>query len=327
MAEETDLSRSEPATPRRLQTARNAGDVPRSAEFARWVVLLAGLGVLGWLAQRVLTGFETLTTLALRQAAAPLGMDLLHPVLDLLLVLLPLLVALFVAALVAPLLLSGWTFAPQATRADFTRASPFKPVARLLSQDAWFDVFLTTLKLLLVAGAVAWVLENGWSALPAAEGGTTLHAFAAWVGEGVMAVALALTLAAALDAGWRWWRYLRRHAMTRQEVLAEAREAELPAEVQAQVRARQEQAARGGMGASLQSGEGANAGPKTDPLPNPLMKPLSDRLGPQAGKSPLIPQAGEGANAGPKTDPLPNPLPQAGEGANAGPTTINEVIG
>jgi flagellar biosynthetic protein FlhB len=122
-------------------------------------------------------------------------------------------------------------------------------------------------------------------------------------------VALALTLAAALDAGWRWWRYLRRHAMTRQEVLAEAREAELPAEVQAQVRARQEQAARGGVGASLQSGEGANAGPKTDPLPNPL------------------PQAGEGANAGPKTDPLPNPLPQAGEGANAGPKTINEVIG
>ncbi len=36
------------------------------------------------------------------------------------------------------------------------------------------------------------------------------------------------------------------------------------------------------------------------PLPNPLMKPLSDRLSPQVGKSPLIPQAGEGANAKPK---------------------------
>jgi nicotinate-nucleotide pyrophosphorylase (carboxylating) len=36
------------------------------------------------------------------------------------------------------------------------------------------------------------------------------------------------------------------------------------------------------------------------PLPNPLMKPLSDRLSPQAGKSPLIPLAGEEANAGPR---------------------------
>ena len=36
------------------------------------------------------------------------------------------------------------------------------------------------------------------------------------------------------------------------------------------------------------------------PLPDPLMKLLSDRLSPQAGKSPLIPQTGEGANARPK---------------------------
>lgn len=261
MAEETDLSRSEPASPRRLQTARSAGDVPRSGEFARWVVLLAGLGMLGWLAERVLAGFETLTASALRQAAAPLGADFLQTVLDLLFVLLPLLGGIFVATLVAPLLLSGWTFAPHAARADFSRASLFKPVSRLLSQDAWFDVFLMALRLLLVAGAVAWALESGWTALPVAENGTTLHAFVAWVGEGVMAVALALTLAAALDAGWRWWRYLRRHAMTRQDVLAEAREAELPAEVQAQVRARQERAALGSAGALPPAGEGANAGP------------------------------------------------------------------
>ncbi len=266
MAEETDLSRSEPPSPRRLQAARGAGDVPRSGEFARWVVLLAGLGMLGWLAERVLTGFETLTASVLQQAAVPVGTDSLQPVLDFLPVLLPLLAAIFVATLAAPLLLSGWTFAPQVARARFDRASPFKPVSRLLSQDAWFDVFLMVLKLGLIAGAVVWALENGWTDLPAADGTTTLREFATWVGNAVMAVALALTLTAALDAGWRWWRYLRRHAMTRQEVLAEAREAELPAEVQAQLRARQERAAqtaRGAAGPLPSATQGTSAGPKT----------------------------------------------------------------
>lgn len=263
MAEETDFSRSEPASSRRLQAARSAGDVPRSGEFARWVVLLAGLGMLGWLAERVLAGFETLAASTLRLAAAPPGAEVLQPMFDLVFVLLPLLAALLVAALLAPLLLSGWTFAPHAARVRLGRASPVKALSRLLSQDAWFDVFLMALKLLLVAGGVAWALDSGWASLPAAGGAGTLRQFAAWVGEAVMAVALALTLAAALDAGWRWWRYLRRHAMTRQEVLAEAREAELPAEVQAQVRARRERAAREMAAARSQTGEGAKAGPGT----------------------------------------------------------------
>jgi flagellar biosynthetic protein FlhB len=39
MAEESDLSRTEPASPRRLQQARSQGDVPRSTELTAWVVL------------------------------------------------------------------------------------------------------------------------------------------------------------------------------------------------------------------------------------------------------------------------------------------------
>jgi flagellar biosynthetic protein FlhB len=73
----------------------------------------------------------------------------------------------------------------------------------------------------------------------------TLDAAAAWVGRGLLALAAALTLAAALDAGWRWWRYLRRHAMTWQEVVAEAREAEGSPEMRARLRSRQQQSGQG----------------------------------------------------------------------------------
>ena len=245
MAEETDLSRTEPASPRRLQQARSAGDVPRSAEFAAWVVLLAALGVLGWLAPRLLNALQALTEAAFIHATQPLSPVFLKATWSALWAVLPVLVAILAAALVAPILLSGWVFAPQGAQADLTRAHPFKPFARPFSVDSLFDGSLMLLKLALAAAAVGWALASGWPALQnlsRSEMSVALDATAAWVGRGVLVLASALTLAAALDAGWRWWRYLRRHAMTWQEVLAEARESEVNPEVRAQLRGRQQQA-------------------------------------------------------------------------------------
>src|SRR5512139_1886876 len=259
MAEETDLSRTEPASPRRLQQARSAGDVPRSAELTAWVVLLAALGMLGWQAPRLMSALQALTETALVDSARPLSPAFFEAAQSALWTVLPVLAAIFAAALVAPMLLSGWVFAPQFTQPDLTRAHPFKPLARLSSADSLFDGSLALLKLALAGAAAGWALAAGWPGLQGlAEGGT----------------------GAALDAAaaWRWWRYLRRHAMTWQEVLAEAREAEGSPEMRAQLRSRQQQA---GQGPLPLAGEGANAGPKTSPLPNPL------------------PRAGEGANAKP----------------------------
>ncbi|HMA12050.1 MAG TPA: EscU/YscU/HrcU family type III secretion system export apparatus switch protein, partial [Steroidobacteraceae bacterium] len=85
-------------------------------------------------------------------------------------------------------------------------------------------------------------------------------------------------------------RYLRRHAMTWQEVMAEAREAEGSPEMRAQLRSRQQQAGRGG---AAQAGVGADA-----------MSPPSPQPSPSKGEH-----------------------PEGHKGANAGPTSIDEVIG
>lgn len=247
MAEETDLSRTEPASPRRLQQARSAGDVPRSAELTAWVVLLSALGMLVWLAPRLLNALQTLTEVAFMHAAEPLSQAFLDAAQAALWAALPVLAVIFVTALVAPLLLSGWVYAPRLMQADLTRAHPFKPIARLFSVDSLFEASLALIKLALAVAVAGWVLESGWPALLALAGSETnaaLRATVAWVGRGVLVLAAALALAAALDAGWRWWRYLRRHAMTWQEVLAEAREAEVHPEVRAQLRSRQQQAGR-----------------------------------------------------------------------------------
>ena len=245
MAEETDLSRTEPASQRRLQLARSMGDVPRSAELTAWAVLLSALGMLGWLAPRLLNALQVLTEVAFIHAAQPLSPVFIQAAWAAFWAVLPVLGVIFAAALVAPILLSGWVFAPLATQADLTRANPFKPFARLFSIESLFDGSLVLLKLALAAAAVGWVLTSGWSGLHSltrSEMSVALDATAAWVGRGVLVLAAALTLAAAVDAGWRWWRYLRRHAMSWQEVLAEARESEVSPEVRARMRGRQQQA-------------------------------------------------------------------------------------
>ena len=245
MAEETDLSRTEPASPRRLQLARSAGDVPRSAELTAWAVLLSALGMLGWLAPRLLNALQVLTEVAFIHAAQPLSPVFIQAAWAAFWAVLPVLGVIFAAALVAPILFSGWVFAPQAAQADLTRANPFKPFARLFSVESLFDGSLVLLKLALAAAAVGWVLTSGWlglHSLTRSEMSVALDATAAWVGRGVLVLAAALTLAAAVDAGWRWWRYLRRHAMSWQEVLAEARESEVSPEVRARMRGRQQQA-------------------------------------------------------------------------------------
>lgn len=274
MAEETDLSRTEPASPRRLQDARSAGDVPRSAELTGWVVLLSALAVLGWQMPHLYGALQTLTAAAFAQATQPLSPAFLDALEQVLWAVLPVLAGTFVAALVAPVLLSGWVFVPQLAEPDLARVRPLKVIARLFSADSWFDGAMALAKLAIAAAAVWWMLASDWAGLQdlaVGAPGTGLSDASAWVGRGVLALAGALALVAAMDAGWRWWRYLRRHAMTWQEVLAEAREAEVHPEIRAQLRSRQQQAGQGAATGSKASplqpaGEGANAAlraPKT----------------------------------------------------------------
>lgn len=253
MAEETDLSRTEPASAKRLQAARRAGDVPRSAELSGWLVLLAALGALNWLGPRLFDSLRHLMRAAFETAAQSTAAGLATPLSDALSAalwaVLPVLALVFLAVLMAPLALSGWVYAPQAAQADFARAHPLRAVARLFSSEALFSGGLAALKLALLAGAVFWMLSDGWrsaSAFAAAQPAEALAQAAAWLGRGLFALAGALALAAAFDAGWRWWRYLQRHAMTWQEVLAEARESEVSPELRARLHGRRQQAGRGG---------------------------------------------------------------------------------
>ena len=246
MAEESDLSRTEPASPRRLQQARSEGDVPRSAELTAWVVLFSALAALGWGGPKI---FATLTQhfqIAFQSVAAPFPADPFAPWLSLGSLLLPVLALIFVAVLIAPMLLSGWVFAPRAMEFKAQRLNPLEGFQRLFSLDGVYVIGKTLLKFALIVGVVWLTLSGEWAQLwnlPLGSLEESTRAAAELLLQGLLAVVGTLAVIAIMDAGWQWWRYRERHAMTWQEVLAEAKESEGSPEMRGHMLGRQQAAA------------------------------------------------------------------------------------
>src|SRR4051794_7172222 len=114
MAEESHLERTEPASPRRLEQAREEGNIARSPELSAFAVVVSALGALWFQGGAVLTGLKRLTvrgltldSAAVREPAAMIT-RLYELTSDALVVTAPLLIVTVIAALVAPLAIGGW---------------------------------------------------------------------------------------------------------------------------------------------------------------------------------------------------------------------------
>jgi len=247
MAEESDLSRTEPASPRRLQQARSEGDVPRSAELTAWVVLLSALAALAWSAPQLFAALTLQFQTALQSAAQPFPAQPFAPWLSIATMLLPLLALIFIVLLIAPMLLSGWVFAPGVLNFNTQRLNPLLTFKRLFSLDGMFVIGKTLLKFALVIGVCWLTLSGEWThlwVLPIGSAAEASRAAASLLLQGLLAVVGTLAVIAAVDAGWQWWRHRARHAMTWQEVLAESKESEGSPEMRGRMLARQQAAAQ-----------------------------------------------------------------------------------
>jgi flagellar biosynthesis protein FlhB len=238
MAEERFESRSEPASSRRLKEARANGEVPRSAELASLAMLLAAAGVLSFGGGTLFQGLVAMLAQGLQGAATFSFQNAFQLAISGSTTALPLLAAIFLAALIAPLLLSGWVFAPQVMSFEPERLNPLRPLRRLFSLDSVYGGLKALLALVLLSAMVWGYLRQTWPDLLAlwnAAPQAAVSGTAVWLGKGLMLLAGAVAMIALLDGAWQWWRYLSGLAMTRSEVLAEAQEEEMSAAVRARM--------------------------------------------------------------------------------------------
>ena len=127
MSEDSDLEKTEPASQRRLEKARDDGQVPRSIELSTFTALIAaGSGLLlmgGHLGQELASlmkdGMKVPPEIGFNSGL--LTERMLDQSLHALLALSPFLILMFLVALLAPMLLSGWLFTWKSLTPDLSR--------------------------------------------------------------------------------------------------------------------------------------------------------------------------------------------------------------
>lgn len=253
MAEAQDQERTEQPTQKRLDEAREKGNVPRSRELTMTAVMLAGAGALmgfgsqlaghaaGDMRGSLQLGRDTLLApdamqLALGAAtASALGYVT------------PVLLATLLAALVAPLAIGGWNFSGKAIAPDFQRLSPLSGFKRIFGVNGWVELAKALAKCLVVGGIGAVVVMSmlddtvTMGRMATASGiarGAGLVLFA------LLSMSAALAIIAAVDVPYQLWNYTRQLKMTRQEIRDELKETDGRPEIKSRIRQMQQRMAQ-----------------------------------------------------------------------------------
>jgi flagellar biosynthetic protein FlhB len=240
--------RTEPASPKRLEEARNRGQIPRSRELSTAaVMLIAGFALqsggrrMGSQMSAILRDGLTLTREesmdagqllpALKQAAGAMLMAT-GPVLALTLV----------AALAAPLLLGGWSFSTEALMPQFSRLNPVTGIGRLFALRSWVELGKALAKFAVVGfagGIVLWMNFDELLQLSREPTAAAIGHAVALSGQALIALTAALVLIAAIDVPFQLWQYHADLRMTKEEVRQEMKESEGNPEVKGKIRALQ----------------------------------------------------------------------------------------
>ncbi|MEF9482252.1 flagellar biosynthesis protein FlhB [Ralstonia sp. 1B3] len=288
MSEESDLEKTEPASPRRLEQAREEGDVPRSRElasFALTAVSAGGLWVMGDSIVRAASSFLA-RCLEFHRYNYASGQDQWNYVtgqfMPLAMALGGLMLILVIAAL-SPLALTRGAISFKPLAPDISRLFKLQGLTRMFSLEGLMELPRLLIKLFLIAG-VGWLLVRYYRGdlieLPQQDLGVAMRDTLHVAGVAFLCMAAVMMLVAAVDVPLSLWQYARKHRMTKEEVRKEHRESEGDPHVKGRIRNLQRQAAQRRMMADV---------PKADVIvTNPTHYAVALRYSEKEGGAPRV---------------------------------------
>jgi len=260
MAEDSDLEKTEQPSQRKLDQAREKGQVARSRELSTFAVLLAGGGVLWFMGasftQHMVKLLHDGLTLDRELAFNP---DLIIPrlydlSLDALITFFPFLLVVMLAAAFSPLLLNGWLFSVQALQPKFSKMNPVSGIARMFSRTSLVELIKAIGKSVLVGGVAAlviWSNKDAVMALGMQATAASIPQIGHLVGASFMTIVGAMLLIVAIDVPFQLWDHNKKLMMTKEEVRQESKETEGDPMVKGRIRSLQREAARRRMMAEI----------------------------------------------------------------------------
>lgn len=253
MAEDSDLEKTEQASPKRLEQAREEGDVPRSRELAAVAVLFsAGLGVLmmgDHLNQALKTSMSAGLQFDRTMAFDPmvLLMKISDSIYTLLIAFSPLALILMFVAIASPVLIGGWVFSVNALAPQFGRLNPMRGLGNMISKNSAAELVKSIAKTLLV-GSVAYIVIShdmqpilSLSQMPLKAGISQVNDLMLM---GFLSIVSVLIFIAAIDVPYQLYQYAEKLKMTKEEVRQESKESDGNPEIKARIRQQQREMAR-----------------------------------------------------------------------------------
>jgi flagellar biosynthetic protein FlhB len=257
MAEESSgQEKTEEPTSRRLQEAKDKGDIAKSTEIPSAAVLLSALMTIYFMSDYMIGTFEELTrhylanscqievipanTISLLEESLIYGVMILGP----------LMLAVMLAGLIANYAQVGVVFTTEKIAPDIKKIDPIKGMAQKFSLQALAELLKSLLKIGLI-GYVAYNEVN--KALPQFmplldETPYQIMNFAGrtafWI---FLKCSLTIAILAALDYAFQRWQFINKMKMTKQEVKEEAKSTEGDPQVKGRIRSLQMQMARSRM--------------------------------------------------------------------------------
>jgi len=256
MSEDSDAEKTEDASPRKIEKAREEGDVPRSRELATFTVLMTAGACLwafgGMLVGRLATSLKSGLTLDREQIFNPniLLERILNDIVSVLLACLPIAGAVMLIALISPMLIGGWLFSAKAFMPNFGKLNPIKGIGNMFSKNALVELLKAIIKTIVI-GVVAWIVVSGQKEAMLGLAVEPLNESSAHVGDMIgrsfLFITGALGVIALIDGPYQLWHWKDKLKMTRQEMIQESKESDGNPQIKGKIRQMQREMARGRM--------------------------------------------------------------------------------
>jgi flagellar biosynthetic protein FlhB len=256
MSEESDQERSLPATPKRLEEARQEGQIARSRELAASLVLVSAAGAFWWMGPQAASGLAAVMRSGLvfdhasALDSARMLMRLDESAREGLMLMLPLFALLATAAIGGGMALGGWMFSDKSLMPDFTRMSPARGLGQMFSTHGLMELCKALLKAALflgVTGLLIWNNREELMALGSLAPEAALASASRLLAITFVSLAGCTAIVAGIDVPWQLWSHAKQLRMSLEEVKREMRESEGDPQMKARIRSQQRDAARNRM--------------------------------------------------------------------------------
>lgn len=253
MAGDSDEEKTEDPTARRLEKAREDGQIARSRELTTFLMLLVGIGGLwlsmGWMSNTLSGVMNSAMTFDALVARDPSRMMIYATSMggQALLAIAPILAIMCAVALFAPMALGGWLFSTKSLKFDAKKLNPLSGFKRLFSSQALAELAKTIAKSVLIAAIAAFFIYQSQGELLALANENINTAMQHALMLTVLccaAIMLSFIVVILIDVPYQLWSHKKKLRMSRHDIKQEHKESEGDPQVKGRIRQQQQANAR-----------------------------------------------------------------------------------